>query len=28
LRMRVQERFGWNCHVPEYGEEVELEGRP
>ena len=24
LRLRIRERYGWNCHVPEYLETVEL----
>lgn len=24
LRVRIAERFGWNCHVPEYREIIEL----
>lgn len=24
LRLRIQEELGWNCHVPEQGEEIAL----
>jgi metallo-beta-lactamase family protein len=24
LRLRIQEKFGWNCMVPDHGEKVDL----
>ena len=24
LRLRIQERLGWHCHVPDYLETVDL----
>lgn len=28
LRVRVQERYGWNCRVPDYLETVDLDAAP
>ena len=25
LRLRIEERFGWQCYVPDYRERIELE---
>jgi len=27
LQRRIHDRLGWDCVIPEYGEEVELEAR-
>ncbi len=28
LRRRVTETYGWSCHIPEYGESIELAPQP